>query len=261
MDLYYELRGSGDRLVVLVGAPMDSGAFAPLADELATDHLVLTTDPCGIRHSGQDDPEADSTPALRAADLARLVEHVGAGPAAVFGSSGGAVAALELARAHPGSVHTVVAHEPPVIDVLADRDELRAATERMVATYADGDRATAWRMFFGLSGLELPDEVVEQLAAQDGADQRFWFLHELRGSTFWRPDVEALRDGPVRIVVGIGEESAGQLCERTSAALAGLIDAEQARFPGDHTGFTDDAAGFAARLRAVLAGRDAPVGL
>src|SRR5207245_8488500 len=91
--LHYEVRGSGP-LVMLVGAPMDAVAFAPLAEQLAADHTVLTTDPRGIHRSSVDDRDQDSTPQLRAADLAHLIAHLDAGPAAVFGSSGGAVTAL-----------------------------------------------------------------------------------------------------------------------------------------------------------------------
>src|SRR5436309_2368006 len=53
--LYYEVRGRGP-LVVLVGAPMDAGPFGPLADLLAGDYTVLTTDPRGINRSPVDDP-------------------------------------------------------------------------------------------------------------------------------------------------------------------------------------------------------------
>ena len=44
--LYYEVRGQGP-LVVLAGAPMDAGPFGPLAELLAADYTVLTTDPRG----------------------------------------------------------------------------------------------------------------------------------------------------------------------------------------------------------------------
>ena len=66
--LHYEVRGQGP-LVVLVGAPMDARSFAPLADRLAADHAVLTTDPRGINRSTVDDPDRDSTPEMRADDL------------------------------------------------------------------------------------------------------------------------------------------------------------------------------------------------
>lgn len=59
--LHYEVRGSGPLLLVM-GAPMDAGAFAPLADALASNHTVVTHDPRGISGSTLDDPEQDSTP-------------------------------------------------------------------------------------------------------------------------------------------------------------------------------------------------------
>jgi pimeloyl-ACP methyl ester carboxylesterase len=105
-ELYYEVRGTGP-LVVLAGAPMDARSFAPLADLLATGYTVLTTDPRGVSRSPVDDPDRDSTPELRAGDLARLIEHLDAGPATALGSSGGAVSVLALARTHPDRVGTV----------------------------------------------------------------------------------------------------------------------------------------------------------
>src|SRR5262245_7002573 len=104
--LYHELRGEGP-LVVLVGSPMDAAAFGPLADLRADRHAVLTTDPRGINRSPLDDPEAESTPPLRAEDLARLITHVDAGPAVALGSSGGAMTVLALAEARPDLVRTV----------------------------------------------------------------------------------------------------------------------------------------------------------
>src|SRR3954469_6514917 len=111
--LHHEVRGAGP-LVALVGAPMDATAFAPLADLLATDHTVLTTDPRGIHRSTVDHPDRDSTPEERAGDLAARLRHAEPGPAAVLGSSGGAVAVLSLVERHPDLASLAVAHEPPL---------------------------------------------------------------------------------------------------------------------------------------------------
>lgn len=254
--LHYELRGTGP-LVLLVGAPMHAAQFAPLADLLAVDHMVLTTDPRGVNRSLVEDPDADSTPQMRADDLARLIAHVGAGRAAVFGSSGGAVSALALAQAHPEHVHTVVAHEPPLIELLDDRERRRELTEDYVATYLSGDVVGAWRKFLAHANIDLPDEAFEQMFAeqrdpQQVADEHFWFAHELRPSAYWRPDVAALRAGPTRIVVGIGADSTGEVCDLTATALAGDLGIEPIVFPGGHIAFVDDPAGFVPRLRAVL---------
>jgi pimeloyl-ACP methyl ester carboxylesterase len=254
--LHYEVRGAGP-LMVLVGAPMDAQPFAPLADLLATDHTVLTTDPRGINRSTVDDPGADSTPGMRADDLARLITHLDTGRAAVLGSSGGAVSALALAQAHPESVHTVVAHEPPLLELLGDRERRHELTEDIITTYFAGDPVGAARKFLAAANIHLPDEVFQHVfaaprAPRQIADDDYQHAHMLRPTTHWRPDLSALRWGPTRIVIGIGEESTGQLCDDTSRALATALDLTPTMFPGDHTGFAGDPEAFATRLREVL---------
>jgi pimeloyl-ACP methyl ester carboxylesterase len=254
-DLYYELRGDGP-LVVLAAAPMDATAFAPLADLLAVDHTVLTTDPRGINRSSVRDRSAPSTPRERADDLARLIEHVGRGPAAlVLGSSGGAVSVLALAEEHPGSAAVFVPHEPPLLEILPDRAELWAGTEDMLATYETGDRLATFRKFMAIANLYLPDEVVEMMAGgtptpQQAADEAFQYRNMYRGTVGFRPDVAKL--GAARVLIGLGEDSTGQLCDRACRALATMLGTEPTMFPGGHIGFAEDPAAFEARLRKVL---------
>src|SRR5918998_3009424 len=180
--LHHEVRGSGP-LVVLAGAPMNADAFAPLADLLAADHTVVTTDPRGINRSPLDDPGQDSTPELRADDLARLITHLDAGPAVVFGSSGGAVTALALAQARPDLVHTVIAHEPPLDELLEDSEERRSVAEAIVTAYLTEGRAAAWRRFLADANIALPETVFAEmfgapLAGHAAADEDFFFRHE-----------------------------------------------------------------------------------
>ncbi|QNE17390.1 alpha/beta hydrolase [Kribbella qitaiheensis] len=256
-DLYYEVRGSGP-LVVLLGSPMGARSFAPLADLIASDYTVLTTDPRGIDRSPVSDPDQDSTPQLRAGDVSDLLTLLDAGPAAVFGSSGGAVTALALAEARPDLVHTVIAHEPPLCELLEDREQLDAGTEKMIATYLGGDSLGAWGQFMAQASIDLPEGALEMIfggdrSAQQLADERRWFEHELRGTVRWQPDLPVLRAGKPRIIAGIGEDSAGQLCDRATRTFATAVGVEPTMFPGGHTGCADDPATFAPRLREVLA--------
>jgi pimeloyl-ACP methyl ester carboxylesterase len=257
--LYYELRGSGP-LLAIVGSPMHSAPFAPLADLLATDHTVLTMDPRGHFGSALDDPQADSTPELRADDLARLIRHVDAGPANVLGSSGGAVTTLALLEAHPELVHAAVAHEPPLTHLLEDREQQLAANEDTIATFASGDTIGAVRKFLAYAGLEMPEEMFNSMfmrekSAAEVASERFFYLHELRGTAAWVPNLDALRATADKLVIGIGEDSAGQFCDRTSRALAAELKIEPALFPGGHGGFMQNPPAFADRLREVIADR------
>lgn len=255
-ELHVETRGRGPA-VVLLGCPMDAAAFAPLADRLAIDHTVVTTDPRGINRSRLSDPDHDVTPETLAADLIQVLDHLDIVEASVFGSSGGAVAALAVAISHPTRIATVIAHEPPLEELLEDRVALRSNTEDMVAAYLSGDIEGAWRKFFTGADISMPQGAIAEWIngrsdPQELADEQFFFAHTLRPSTWWQPDIDALRDGPTRVVVGVGRESAGQGCDRTSAALASALGVAATIFPGDHTGFVNDPDRFAAQIATIV---------
>ncbi len=129
--------------------------------------------------------------------------------------------------------------------------------EAIVTAYLTEGRAAAWRLFLADANIELPEPVFAEMfgAPLDGHaadDEDFFFRHEMRPSIEFVPDLEALRTGPTRIVVGIGEESTGQVCDRTSTALAKALGIEPVIFPGDHIGFAEDPDGFAPALRPLL---------
>jgi hypothetical protein len=124
-------------------------------------------------------------------------------------------------QAHPALVRTVIAHEPPLNELLADREQLRAQIEDTIATYLDGNVAGAWGKFLAAANITVPEGALQQMYGgerdpQQVADERFWFAREMRGTARWQPDLAALRSAGTRVVVGIGADSAGQICDRTS---------------------------------------------
>ena len=255
-NLYYEVRGAGP-LVLVIGSPMGSTEFAPLADALAADHTVLTTDPRGIAGSSIEDPEQDSTPELRADDIAALLDAVGAESADVFGSSGGAVTGLALVARHPGRVRTLVAHEPPLLELLPDAAAQRAKTEDIIATFHAEGMQAAWFKFMvnagfdkaALEGAPMHGEQQEP-SEQELREAARFFGHELRQTTQYLPDIDAL--AAARVVVGIGADSGHLLTYRTSVALCERLGTQPVEFPGDHGGFLGAPPEFADVLRKVL---------
>jgi pimeloyl-ACP methyl ester carboxylesterase len=260
--LHYEVRGEGPPLLV-IGSPMPAAPFAPLAHALAGDHTVVTYDPRGLAGSTIDDPDQDATPDLRADDVAAILDALGAESADVFGSSGGAVTGLALVVRHPGRVRTLVAHEPPVTELLPDAAAQRAATEDMIATFHAEGPAAGWAKFMANAGFDMtepasgapvgPEPSGEQQAKQL-ADMTRFFDHEMRETIAFRPDIEALKESSTRVVVGIGVDSGHLLTYPTSMALCELLGTAPAEFPGDHGGFIGAPGEFATRLREVLAG-------
>ena len=253
--LHYEIRGSGPLLLV-IGSPMASADFASLADALAGDRTVVTYDPRGHANSTIDDPEEESTPERRADDIVAILDDLGAESADVFGSSGGAVTGLALAAGHPARVRTLVAHEPPLLELLPDAARQRANTEDIVETFHAAGMQAAWYKFMVNAGFDMtmpakmpvePPEPTEQ----DVREAARFFDHELRPTTRYLPDVAALK--AAHVVIGIGVDSARLLTDKTSRALAVLLGSTPAEFPGDHGGFLGAPEEFADTLRRVLA--------
>jgi pimeloyl-ACP methyl ester carboxylesterase len=256
--LHYEVRGAGP-LLVMIGAPMAAASFAPLADALANDHTVVTQDPRGISRSVLDDPEQDSTPDLRADDVAAILDALGAENADVFGSSGGAVTGLALVARHPLRVRTLVAHEPPVLELLPDVVERRAEIDDVIETFHREGLAAAFGKFMAIAGFDSSGEAAPAPPSgppseQDLLDGARFLAHELRPTTRYQPDVSALKAGPARVVVGIGADSGALITDRTSRVLADLLGTPPVEFPGDHGGFIGQTAQFADTLGKVLAG-------
>lgn len=270
--LYYEVRGSGPLLLV-IGQPMTNAPFAPVADILAADQTVVTYDPHGLGESTVEDPSLDVTPDIEADDLARLIAAVGGGPADVFGSSGGAVAALALASLHPESVRTVVAHEPPVPELLPDVAHVRAAVDDIEDAFREHGSGGGWGKFISLVMAEgplteagpppatWPPEGADQGDGQEppapsekqAADDALFFLRMLKPFTRYEPAVDVLRAGTPRVVVAVGAASEQHIAVRSARALAERLGAPPAEFPGDHGGFMSDPAAFAETLRKTLA--------
>lgn len=257
--LYYERRGSGP-LLLMIGSPMDSTGFAGLADAVADRYTVVTYDPRGTGNSVSEDMTEDVTPEQQADDVHRLLSALGREPADIFGSSGGAVVGLALVTAHADRVRTLVAHEPPVVELLPDSGQARADIDEIYATYRTDGADKAMQKFMVHAGLGEPpgqDDAPrwqpspEQMARMRSATEHF-LAHLLRPTTRYRPDVEALRAASTRIVVGGGVTSKGQLAQRSAAALAERLGTGLVDFPGDHGGFIAQPAEFGRVLDEVL---------
>lgn len=253
--LHYEIRGSGPLLLV-IGSPMAAAEFAPLADALADDHTVVTYDPRGYAGSTCDDPSAPCSVEERADDVNAVLDDLGVESADVFGSSGGAVTGLALVARYPGRIRTLVAHEPPLLELLPDAPQQRSNTEAIIDTFHRDGLEAGWMHFMRNAGFDVTPGDAPEVAPEPSPDEarqaaRFFDI-DLRPTTRYMPDIEALKAGPSRVVIGIGADSGRLLTYRTSVALAELLGTPPVEFPGDHGGFMGAPTEFADALRKLL---------
>ena len=262
-------RDAGHRPLLVVGSPMDAGGFVALAQEL-DDRTTVTYDPRGAARSTRTG-DGPSTPDQHAADLAAVIEAVGA-PADVFASSGGAINALELVVRRPELVGTLVAHEPPLASALPDRDLVVRACQVIHEVYQERGQGAGTAAFMALTMHEgeVTEEVVEGLRAadpaamglpseDDGSRDDVLLAQNLLTSSPHQLDVAAVAAAPTRVLVAGGTASGEQLAVRAARGLAAQLGQPVTDLPGHHIGFApvewgmgSDPAGFAAALREVL---------
>ncbi|MFG6201775.1 alpha/beta fold hydrolase [Nonomuraea sp. JJY05] len=114
--LYYETHGSGPLLLLIPGAPGVADVYRAVTQHLTAHFTVAVYDRRGFSRSllegSQDYGRRLETDAD---DAHRLIEHLGAEPAIVFGASSGAVVGLELLARHPSAIRTLIPYEPPAM--------------------------------------------------------------------------------------------------------------------------------------------------
>ncbi|MGE0841284.1 alpha/beta hydrolase [Pseudonocardia sp.] len=274
-DLAYDVIGplptaDGRPPLLMIGQPMTAAGFTTLASHFR-DRTVVTYDPRGLGRSVRKDGRSDHRPEVQAEDLHLLVQELGAGPVDVFGSSGGAVVGLALVAAHPADVRTLVAHEPPSIPVLPDAEAAERARGGVTEIYNAKGAGSGMAAFIAMTSWQgeytpeyfaapAPDPAMFGMPSEDDGSRDDPLLSDVSWAvSSYRPDVEALTAAPTRVVVGVGEESAGVFTGRTSVALAAQLGLEATVFPSHHGGFLGGEHGyagkpaeFAATLREVL---------
>jgi pimeloyl-ACP methyl ester carboxylesterase len=107
MQVYYEVSGKGDPLIVLHGAYMNIPMMGAIIPKLAQTHRVYALEFQG--HGRTTDIDRPITYPNLADDVAAFMDAVGIGKADVFGYSMGSVAGLQLAIRHPAKVNKLVA--------------------------------------------------------------------------------------------------------------------------------------------------------
>jgi acetyltransferase/esterase len=257
--LYTEVRGTGPALLLIPGGNGDAGFYAPLARAVADRFTVITYDRRGFSRSPVHQPVEERLRLQADGDDARHIVHqLAAAPAHVFGSSSGAIVALDLIIRYPHDVRTVVAHEPPVVTLLPDAARYLRFFDDVYDTYRRQGTRLAMREFVAEAGAGPPRfGTIEfwrmaRMMARIRPNIRFWLEHELRQYTRYTPDVTALKAVSNRLVLAGGRESRGRFPYRPNAVLAERLGSEVVDLPGGHAGYWTDPARFAAELARVL---------
>lgn len=185
MQVYYEVSGKGDPLVVLHGAYMNIPTMGAIIPKLAKTHKVYALEFQG--HGRTTDIDRPITYQNLADDVAAFMDAVGLKKADVFGYSMGSAAGLQLAIRHPEKVNKLVAASV-AYDLQGTQPEFKEFVPKMTV-----------EMF-----LEMPfaKEYPKLAANPKGFPELVKKLIQLEKEPMaWEKDVKALKT-PVLIISG-----------------------------------------------------------
>lgn len=151
VELYYEMTGRGDPLVLVHGSWSDHHNWGAVAPGLAQSFLVVAYD---RRGHGRSERAGEATRRDHEDDLAALIEMLDCGPAHIAGTSFGASIAVGLTVRRPELVRSVIAHEPPLMSLVAQDPgiqpllgEVQATVQAVLARLGRGDTEGGARQF------------------------------------------------------------------------------------------------------------------
>lgn len=213
VELYYEVIGEGDPLVLVHGGWGDQNSWRLVVDEFARSYQVVTYDRRG--HSQSDRSIGSEVIRAHEEDLGALMEQLGIAPAHVVGNSIGGSIALRLGGRRPEVFRCICAHEPPALEVLRGDPETEAlpddqvmklgAVERRLAA---GDMEGGAKLFFETIAFgpgaweQLPEESRRIFATNAPT-----FLAEIRDPEQLRIDLESLSGFPHPTLLTNGDNS------------------------------------------------------
>lgn len=264
-DLYYEVRGQGQPLLMIAGGGGDGNMYSLVADILSDEYKVITYDRRANSRSTMNNPQNFEI-SQQSRDAVAVLHAAGEDSAFVFGNSSGAVIALEMAKSQSEAVRTVIVHEPPLT-------RLHPRSKKWQRFFAGvywlgcwfGSSVASLRFVFGVglpiaelirspNSAELRRQKVGKPSKKSESESEFFVKRELLPVTNYLPDLEMIKKNGIRVVMAAGEKSLAKkrFYAETAPILAEKLGCEMVIFPGHHVSYIDMPEEWAATLRNIL---------
>jgi pimeloyl-ACP methyl ester carboxylesterase len=251
--IYHEVRGSGGPPVLFIaGATGDAGHFQRVAELLADEFTCVTYDRRANSRSPRPDGWQSTSAEEHSDDAAGLIEALGIVPAAVFGTSWGAIIGLDLVIRYPNLLRGAILHEPPMHAGMSNPEEMVGVLQQVVegGMQRGGPRGGLEAFLRFAAGDETFEKLDPGLRERMLGNAEVFFGVELGVLEPYRPDDATLAGVEVPVRVMAGPESPPLV--EASRWLAARLNVELETLPGAHMPYFDRPEEMAEAIRPLL---------
>ena len=237
-QLFYEIYGAGEPLLLIHGVLVDAGMYEQTARILSQYYQVICYDRRGYSRSKcryKDLVEFDM--ADQADDTLKLLDALGIEKLAIAGASGGAVIGQYFLQKYPERVSHLIMYEPAMLGHMLEED----------ATYRNWVRETETlirRKKYNMALLRFSEHIgppdprsmerSEEVSLRELDNAGYAFTVEIPGLLGYRPDIAAMRARADQITIAAGEKSGNTVYVQEAYRLAEQLDKSVIFYPGGH---------------------------
>ncbi len=257
-NIYFKIYGEARPILLMItGGTGDADSFDNIIPFLADHYTIITYDRRGYTRSQiikiSENEFIDIQ--TQSNDVHSLLKTLTTEPVFVFGSSIGAVIALDLATRYPSLVKKVIAHEPPLINQLPESEKAGKVPDMML----NETPFEAMRRFtesFGLVPRHLAGQTFMHISKdaikRKAADTKFFLEHESKGVDSYHLNLEKIRGVSSKIAFVAGKESKGNFLYGLAVKTAKDTGAPFFEVVGHHIGYGQYPAEFSKEMIFLL---------
>jgi len=237
-DLHYWYQGQGPLITFVPGGNGHGRQFLPLMAALSERHgFTCATFDRRQMSASQVAVNKRLSPPQQARDIRAVVAALGFARSVLFGSSSGAIFALQFAHDFPDMTAHVIAHEGPTFMLLPDASELFEWFSHLIEVYeGSGIEQAAAEFSSRLTGYN--DEGVPPTVSPAAGNVRNFWENEipvLAGG--YVPNLWRIRENKTSVGVMRGVRCKDAFFARAADEQARVLGCPFALVPGHHQGF------------------------
>ena len=240
VNIYYEVSGEGEALILIHGVVTDSSLFEQTAQILSAHFKVVTFDRRGnsrSRMKGADPDHAPFSIAEQAEDIYDLMLELGINEAYLAGASAGGVIGEHFFEKHPEMVKHLIMYEAGMLGHMMKEDAaFREWSDRTKALVDAGKINSALLRFsqhIGPADDRSPARSPE-VSERELGNVMYAFNSEIPALHSYFPDFGFLKANADKITVAAGEKSGDTAYVREAKRLADDIGKKLLYYPGGH---------------------------